>query len=222
MVNNDYLDKQISTLRNPIGSTITQRAAIIQGIATELRNNGDVMAIGPLIDVLTNLKPSAKNRYAREEIIKTLGEFEDERAVKILIISLEDKNEHIRSRAAQALGRIGATSSIIPLIKSLNDKYWFARCRAAEALGKIKAKQAADSLITLLKDDYVRKYAAWALGEIGDTKAVKPLIDALDEENEHIQDLQARLPDLGDNLNNWSNPDRSVALALIKLGYTKI
>lgn len=218
MEDNEYLDTQINTLKDPIGSTITQRAAIIQSIAIELRNDGDVRAIEPLIEVLTNLKPNAKNRYAREEIVKALGEFEDERAVEILIISLEDKNEHIRSNVAQALGRIGAAQSVVPLIRTLNDKYWFARCRAAEALGKIKDKQATDSLIDLLKDDHVRKDAAWALGEIGDTKAVKPLIDALGEENEHIRGLQARLPGPGDNLDNWSNLDRPVALALIKLG----
>ncbi|HEV3236859.1 MAG TPA: HEAT repeat domain-containing protein, partial [Gemmataceae bacterium] len=55
------------------------------------------------------------------------------------------------------------------------------RMDAAKRLGEKKGKVGIDELIASLNDknQYVRGWAAWALGEIGTQRAVDPLIAAL-------------------------------------------
>jgi hypothetical protein len=55
-----------------------------------------------------------------------------------------------------------------------------ARMQAAKRLGEMKAKRAVPQLITALNDPnpYVRGWAAWALGEIGEPSTVDALITA--------------------------------------------
>lgn len=65
------------------------------------------------------------------------------------------------------------------LIKALKDKDETVRWRAAWALGEIGDARAVEPLIQALKDKGVRGNAAEALGKIKDTKAVEPLIQAL-------------------------------------------
>ena len=60
---------------------------------------------------------------------------------------------------------------------------------SAEALGKI-GRPAVEPLIAALKDrnSDVRRYAAWALGEIGDARVVVPLIGALKDEDPWVRE----------------------------------
>ena len=53
---------------------------------------------------------------------------------------------------------------------------------------------AVDDLINALKHDSwrVRYISAWALGEIGDERAVMPLITALHDDNNDVQDWAAK------------------------------
>jgi HEAT repeat protein len=105
-----------------------------------------------------------------------------------LVKALGDKNYEfpndkirvdVRQGAAKALGEIGDERAVEPLMKALRrDSY--VRWSAVVALGKI-GKSAVEPLIGVLSDDNwrVREYAVRALGEIGDERAVEPLIKAL-------------------------------------------
>jgi HEAT repeat protein len=57
------------------------------------------------------------------------------------------------------------------------------RVDAAKRLGESRAKSAVPQLIHALEDknQYVRSWAAWALGEIKDRRAIDPLINSLDK-----------------------------------------
>ena len=124
------------------------------------------------------------------------------RAVEPLIKTLDDEKDDVRWGAACSLGRvIGDGREIEPLIKALEDGDWRVCCGAAEALGKIGDARAVESLIKVLEGDFgtfanaaeevdrherrklghevvenIRWYVAWSLGEIGDARAVEPLI----------------------------------------------
>jgi len=77
-----------------------------------------------------------------------------------------------------------AKKDVEGLIKALNyERDHDVRMGAAEALGEIGDKRAVEPLIQALEaDSYLQARAAWALGEIGDKRAVKPLIPALQGE----------------------------------------
>jgi len=80
--------------------------------------------------------------------------------------------------------RMKVKKDVEGLIKALNyERDHDVRMGAAEALGEIGDKRAVEPLIQALKaDSYLQARAAWALGEIGDKRAVKPLIPALQGE----------------------------------------
>ncbi len=84
----------------------------------------------------------------------------------------------------QALGATGTANpdAVEVLMPMLDSKDSYLRTQAAKALGSLKAKAAVDRLIALLEDadEQVSVTAVWALGEIGDIKAVTPLINHFD------------------------------------------
>lgn len=67
------------------------------------------------------------------------------------------------------------------LIGLLKCEYWAFRVVAAKRLGDAKSKEAVEELINVLDDetDKVKQAAVEALGMIGDSRAVEPLIERL-------------------------------------------
>jgi HEAT repeat protein len=59
--------------------------------------------------------------------------------------------------------------------------------RAAHLLAELGDPQAIPELVPLLKDPDINYKVAWALGEIGDRRAVGPLLDALDDGSPSIR-----------------------------------
>ena len=67
------------------------------------------------------------------------------------------------------------------------------RLAAASALGKVGDSRAVDPLITALDDQQgVNEVAALALGEIGDPRAVEPLTETLENESWEIRSSAAK------------------------------
>ena len=64
------------------------------------------------------------------------------------------------------------------------DRYY-----AAHLLGDLKDAQAVPVLVALLKDKEVNSIVPWALGQIGDRRAIRPLIDALDDPDPSLRVL---------------------------------
>lgn len=67
------------------------------------------------------------------------------------------------------------------------------RLAAASALGRIGDSRAVDPLIAALDDQQrVKEVAALSLGKLGDSRAVEPLINELDEENWEVRSSVAK------------------------------
>ena len=115
---------------------------------------------------------------------------EQEKDVGRLLRGLNHRSHHARQDAARALGRIGDPRAIEPLILALNDGYPNVQSAAVEALVLIgepavepiiyalrgregRPIEAMEALIDVLRDGdrHVRRAAAIALGEIGDSRA---------------------------------------------------
>lgn len=91
------------------------------------------------------------------------------------------------------------------------DRYY-----AVHLLGELKDEQALELLLPLLDDEQVNYKVAWALGEIGDTRAIRPLIEALGDSKalvrisaiQALEELEAReaVPHLRALLNDHELP----------------
>lgn len=90
---------------------------------------------------------------------KTIAKFNSKDVVDILLNSMNNKNEHYRVRLA-----------------------------CADALGRVGSSYAVPSLLNLVQDDeeksiYLKESATFALGTIGDTTAIDPLISLLESKH---------------------------------------
>ncbi len=149
--------------------------------------------------------------HARGSAAKVLSTLRDERTVEPLIAIFQDTGcaPEVRVTAAQVLAQIGDGRAVQPLIVALMDEDPYIRRSAAGALERMQSvpnsgegyawylfaerrfadcarlgEAAVEPLIAALgdDDDAVRCSAAEALGEIGDKRAVEPLISVLQSE----------------------------------------
>ncbi|NWJ46053.1 MAG: HEAT repeat domain-containing protein [Chloroflexi bacterium] len=118
----------------------------------------------------------------------TLGKIKNPRAIEPLIYTLSDENFEVIEAAADALAGFGELS-VLPLINALKINNIGIYSWSARALGRIKDPRAVPPLIAALRDEEdsnVRYRITWALGEIGDRRAVEHLILALNDEDSEV------------------------------------
>ncbi|MBD3286677.1 hypothetical protein GF359_08770 [candidate division WOR-3 bacterium] len=127
------------------------------------------------------------NMFTRREAAFALGDIGDTAAVEPLIEALDDEDFDVLNRVAEALGKIGDCRAIGPIVYELESNRWLinrTRWFMIEALAEI-GEPSVTALLGLLSHDdyYIRGEVADALGEIGDRRAVEPLIEALKDKN---------------------------------------
>jgi HEAT repeat protein len=110
----------------------------------------------------------------REFAVATLAAFEDDMAVRTLLVCLSDDEWRVRWKAAQALAVLGpkAAQAIPQLAATLKDNNWMVRAASAEALGAMgpAARGVRDQLESLLRDpvEEVRAAGRGALSNLGE------------------------------------------------------
>jgi HEAT repeat protein len=91
---------------------------------------------------------------------------------------LKNDDHWIRANALESISIAECSELIDIVISCLGDKHGWVRGKAAEVLGKFRAEEATIDIIKCIeKDDdvMVRLSAVWALGEIGDKRALEIL-----------------------------------------------
>lgn len=168
--------------------------------------------------------------YLRANAAMALGKIGDQRAALRLISALRDENWRVRSNAAVAFQSLKDPAAREPLLLALEDNNVNVRNGAAISLASIGGPRVLDRLVEHLKNDAAARLdVARALGRLGDRKAVEPLINALDDEDDSVRTVVAgALGVLGDGravdpliklLNDPSIDTRSgAARALGKIG----
>jgi len=135
--------------------------------------------------LIEKLKSSDKEKqnYAIKSLVKA-----GESAVDPLILALKDENSTTREMAARTLGEIGSERAVEPLIVLLGDLYPSVQEASVKALVRT-GKPSIEPLIKELnnKSSTVRKNAITALGDIGNSSAVKPLIPLLIDEISEVR-----------------------------------
>jgi HEAT repeat protein len=134
---------------------------------------GDVHAVAPLIDALTD-----NNSTVRRFAISSLGKIRDARAIDVLIPFLQDEEPDMRCAAVVALGELGLSEnrfSIPPiqvieaLINTITDSDRAVCSAAVVALGRIGNPQAVSALNALAEtteSEWIRRYISEALHQI--------------------------------------------------------
>ncbi len=114
------------------------------------------------------------------------------KSIPSLIDALRDNEEVTRRRAGWALIKIG-TPAVNALIGLLHEINGFTRERAAQTLGWIGDDRAVTSLLWALKDKEpsVISSAVWALGRIGNPKALSALQALTLHKNEDVRENAA-------------------------------
>jgi HEAT repeat protein len=84
----------------------------------------------------------------RASSIYALGEFQESRAVRMLIGRLQDQDPDVRRITARALGKIGDRKGIAPLVRLMENpkEHPLVRVVAAEALGMFSQESGARAL----------------------------------------------------------------------------
>lgn len=162
-----------SAISNLLALLEDEKRNLYYEIETVILKIGDA-AVPALIKLLTHEK-----QVMRVAAAQMLGKFMVIQIVKPLIGALADTSWNVRKAAAGSLQRIGM--SALPHLKSAlnhpseNVRFWVTRILAA------MGGEAVEPLIDALKDPNpeIRIFAASALGETDDPRAVYPLIIAL-------------------------------------------
>lgn len=115
-----------------------------------------------------------KNSTLNAELVKMIGMIY---GIDPIIIALEDQDEKVRKSALKTCIEINDLRAVEPLIKKLQKKDSEIDAFIIDALGKLKDPRAVPALCSELKDFPFA--SAKALAEINDSRAIKPLIDAL-------------------------------------------
>ena len=135
---------------------------------------------GPAVDALIQAFDGA-NSNMRECIVAALGGIGDSRALELLTTALEER-WGVSVKAARALSRLRDPRAV-PALAKVSKKPGGSSLDAIEALEAIGAP-AVDALIEVMRSvPDNRLAAARALGQIGDSRAVEPLTDALKDSN---------------------------------------
>lgn len=133
-----------------------------------------------LLYFLAAYKYEAEYGFNRYEVLQSLANFRDKRALDVLIATFKDKAEtdELRRTALFNLGRLGELALPL-LLEEANLKDSSMRLAAIQALGKTGHKRAIQSLLKLIKNrnTEVRRVAILTLAESEDERVVKPIIE---------------------------------------------
>jgi HEAT repeat protein len=112
-----------------------------------------------------------EDRHLRGNAAFVFARLGDERGFAVITAILEDRSDRPEGQG-QVVGSSDGRYHVAQQIRA--DRYY-----AAHLLGDIKDRRAIPILVKLLRDEDVRFIVPWALSEIGDKDADRPLIDAL-------------------------------------------
>lgn len=154
-----------------------------------LGKSADERCVLPLIDRLHE-DPEPSIRAEATEALRLLRYFEAENA---LVEALLDSNAEVRKGALVALDSFWDSRLDPIFVKMSEDPDDGVRYIAVQILRHIKFHGALGRLIDMLYDEVpaIRQEAAYALGELGDKRAVYPLMNMLAEFYDNKADREA-------------------------------
>ena len=154
--------------------------------AVALAKLGDNTGVDVLLDALDDVDETT--RLGAAESLANLG---DVWALPALVDGLHDVDDAIRRRSAELLGVLGDPGAVPHLLAALREPMVLIRLAAARSLRKLDMgehrNEAVLALIRVLEahsydiqHHRLREEAARALGQLGDSRAIPALVNALE------------------------------------------
>jgi len=135
-------------------------------------------------DVLREVLPLMTHREIalREAAVFTAGRTGDRRAVPPLLTALADRRESVQVLACTGLAQIDDPRAVQAMTDVVKDRkrHDLVRAACAFGLGYRRAPAASGALLAALDDNAgeTQRLAAWALGRLGEGRALAPLVRA--------------------------------------------
>jgi hypothetical protein len=139
-------------------------------IAQQIAERYDSSVIPSLIGWLTH-----EDRHIRGNAAFVLGRLGDPRGFQVIADILDDRSDR---PVGQGIPGVAGDGRYKVAAQIATDRYY-----AVHLLGELRDPQAVPILVLLLKDPQVNYKVPWALTQIGDKRAIGPLINALDEDS---------------------------------------
>ncbi len=142
-------------------------------------------AEGVLISLLTS-----KERYVASDAATVLGLLKSTNAIPYLIEAINASTELLPSYASEALAQIGkpALSALLDEMRKAPHEKLAYYIRALRGTGD---KAAVDAILPYLNDVKLDRSAIESLGELGDARAIKPLIEMLKSGRDTVRTASA-------------------------------
>jgi HEAT repeat protein len=181
----EYVRKEAVTALGEIGDyrAVTPLIEILEGEDTPYVRCGAAEALGVIGDISTiQILISILNR--EEDVIvlngltSALGNLAGPEAILPLIGLFEKEDGNLAERVKRALNKIGQPA-LISLIQALSHSQPSIRRGAADTLGEMGERKAVLSIVDSLmteNDPEVLIFLVQALGQLGDPRAIKPLL----------------------------------------------
>jgi hypothetical protein len=141
-------------------------------IARKIVAQDDTNVLSMLAGSLTN-----EDRHVRGNAALIFAGMKDDRGFEVIRTILNDRSERPKGQ-----GLPGSNWTLQAQIAS--DRYY-----AVHLYGDLKDPRAVPILVPLLHDQEVKDIVPWALGEIGDKRAVEPLIGTLSDKDPSMRVL---------------------------------
>lgn len=165
----------------------------ISALMAELSSGSEIRAEAAALELAANGPNSLPtirellrdpNPELRWWATRSLAGIHDPQVAPLLIQALGDQDIGVRQCAALALRIQPDTAAISELIHTLKDQDQLLARLSADALIAV-GEEAVPALIEIVQSDHqsARAEAIRALGEIGDTRAIPVLLNALDEDS---------------------------------------
>jgi HEAT repeat protein len=138
-------------------------------IATQIAERNDASVLPSLVDWLRH-----DDRHIRGNAAFIFARLGDVRGFQTITAILADRSNRPEG---QGVGIAPSDGAYRVSRQIAADRYY-----AAHLLGDLRDPRARPVLVPLLKDPEASSVVPWALGQIGDKRAVGPLLEVLDEE----------------------------------------
>jgi HEAT repeat protein len=178
---------------NPLKSTVKDRdSSVAEAAVKALGEIGDPSVVDSLLNALTNV-PFSVLLEIRDTLGKVDPNWKTSRSARAAIQSLADElkdpEETVRMTAVKALSLVADARAVDALIAVFEDADPCVRPWAASALGKTRDIRAVGPLVKALQDPATRSEAISALREIGDPNATIALTEVLAETPQAVEVL---------------------------------
>ena len=126
--------------------------------------------------------------WVRSRAGDALAKIGGPRVIDAVLQLIKDEDADVRRAAIEILNQIKDEKAVSHLIEATKDDDWWVRERAVDALAGIGSKKALPRLVEMVKKrDKALPAVVRALGEIGDSRIIKPLMTLIDDKNKEIK-----------------------------------